>query len=236
MDYRVVLIRGGIENAYLLVGEKVALVDTLAPKGYGRLEKALSEEALKVGDIDFILVTHHHFDHVGNLARLRTTSGATVIAGEQDAPFIDGSETPPAISDLNRVGRMLGHLPEPWLRGYQRFQHTPVDHTVKGGEMIEELGLEVLALPGHTPGGVGFLDRQGRRAFVGDLVSNYFGRAGLPVLSASCSLDDIFASQEMLAGLGLDIAYPGHGRIIEGDASGRIAKCVGAKREKLGAS
>ncbi len=233
MPLDVTLIRGGIENAYLVIGEKVGLVDTLAPKGYARLEKTLAEKGFKVSDIELILITHHHFDHVGNLSRLKEASGATVIAGVEDAPIIDGSSTAPPISDLNRVGRMLGRLPEAWLRGYQRFRPVPVDRTVAGGEMIEELGLEVLALPGHTPGGIGFLDREGKRAFVGDLVSNYFGRAGLPVLSASCSLEDIFASQQMLAGLGLDIAYPGHGRIIESGASQAIAGCVEKKRAKL---
>ena len=233
MALDVTWIRGGIENAYLLVGDKIALVDTLAPKGFPRIEKALAEKGLKVDDIDLILVTHHHYDHVGNLAKIKEASGATVIAGEADAPYIEGTSTPPAISDLNRVGRMLGHLPEPWLRGYQTFKHVKVDRTVKGGEVIDELGLEVLVLPGHTPGGIGFLDGEGKRAFVGDLVSNYFGRAGLPVLSASCSLEDIFASQEMLAGLGLETAYPGHGRIIERNASRMIAECASKKRAKL---
>ncbi len=233
MKLDVTLIRGGIENAYLVVGESVALVDTLAPKGYARLEKTLADTGLKVSDVEIILITHHHFDHVGNLARLKEESRATVIAGEQDAPFIDGTSAAPPISDLNRVGRMLGRLPESWLRGYQRFRPVPVDRTVNGGDVIEELGLEVLALPGHTPGGVGFLDREGRRAFVGDLVSNYFGRAGLPVLSASCSLEDIFASQQMLAGLAIETAYPGHGRIIESGASQAIAGCVERKRAKL---
>ncbi len=233
MKLGVTLIRGGIENAYLVKGDSIALVDTLAPKGYARIEKGLAAQGLKVGDIDFILITHHHVDHVGNLARLREESGAVVIAGEEDAPFIEGTSTPPAVSDLNRVGRMLGRLPESWLRGYQRFRHAQVDRTVKEGETIDELGLEVLALPGHTPGGIGFLDREGRRAFVGDLVSNFFGRAGLPVLSASCSLEGIVASQEMLADLDLETAYPGHGRIIGPGASGVIADCIGKKRSKL---
>ncbi len=233
MRLDVTWIRGGIENAYLLIGEKVALVDTLGPKSFSRLKQALAARSLRPSDIDLILITHHHFDHVGNLARIKEVSGAMVIVGEADARFIEGTSTPPPISDLNRIGRFLGRLPESWLRGYQRFRHVQVDRTVKGGEMIEELRLEVLALPGHTAGGVGFLDRERKRAFVGDLVSNYFGRLGMPVLSASESLEDIFASQEMLAGLGLEIAYPGHGSIIEPGASIKIAECSSKKRAKL---
>lgn len=233
MSFDVTWIRGGIENAYLLTGEKVVLVDTLAPKGFPRLEKALAEKGLSMQDIELVLLTHHHFDHIGNLARIKESSGATVVAGAADTPFIDGKSTPPAISDLNRVGRFLGRLPESWLRGYQRCEHAEVDLIVAGGESIEELGLEVLALPGHTPGGVGFYNREGKRAFVGDLVSNYFGKPGMPVLSASESLQEIFASQALLAGLGLDIAYPGHGRIITEGASEKIGEMSRKKQARL---
>lgn len=220
-------------NAYLLRGEKVALVDTLAPNGFPRIERTFDELGLSLKDVGLILITHHHSDHVGNLARIKEISGARVIAGEADAPFIEGKSTPPAISDLNRIGRTMGRLPDSWLRGYQRFKHADVDCTVSGGEIIEEFGLEVFALPGHTPGGIGFYDREGKRAFVGDLVSNYFNKLGMPVLSASESLQGIFASQDLLASLNLDIAYPGHGRIIEEHASLSIGEMSRKKRLKV---
>jgi glyoxylase-like metal-dependent hydrolase (beta-lactamase superfamily II) len=98
--------------------------------------------------------------------------------------------------------------------------------------MIEEFGLEVLALPGHTAGGVGFLDREGRRAFVGDMVSNLIS-PGMPVLSASDSVEQILSSQELLAGLGLNTVYPGHGSPIEPDASRQIAEMLRKKRPKM---
>jgi glyoxylase-like metal-dependent hydrolase (beta-lactamase superfamily II) len=222
MDYEVTHIKGGFENAYLLTGGRVALVDTLAPTGYRKLENALNKQGLAVSDVELILITHHHFDHVGNLAKIKVASGATVIAGEADAPFIDGSTPLPPVSDLNRLGRLLRRLPDSWIRSYQRFTYTGVDRTVRGGEIIDELDLEVVPLPGHTPGGVGFLDRDAKQAFIGDLVSYFFGRLGMPTLSASESLEQIFASQKLLAGLGLETAYPGHGRIIESGASKMI--------------
>ena len=76
-----------------------------------------------------------------------------------------------------------------------------------------------------------FLDRANRRAFVGDIVSNYFGRVGLPVLSASYSLEEIEESMRRLAALELEHMYPGHGRIIGPGASGLVAAFV---RKKFG--
>ncbi|HEY5503470.1 MAG TPA: hypothetical protein VIJ97_09175, partial [Candidatus Anoxymicrobiaceae bacterium] len=68
------------------------------------------------------------------------------------------------------------------------------------------------------------------RAFIGDMVSNYFSRAGMPALVASDDVDDIYRSQELLAGLDLDVAYPGHGKIIEPDASKIIGLFVDKKK------
>jgi len=233
MEYEVTHIKGGIENAYLLTGGRVALVDTLAPKGYSRITKALEANGLSVSDIELILITHHHFDHVGNLARLKEESGATVIAGAGDAPFIEGTATPELTGGLNRLGKVMARLPRSWIESYQKFQPATVDLTVKGGETVEELGFEVLPLPGHTAGGVGFLDLEAKQAFIGDIVANWLGRPGMPTLSASESLEQIFASQELLAGLGLETAYPGHGHVIEPGASKVIGDYSRKKRARL---
>lgn len=224
----------GVANAYLLTGDAVALVDTMTPKGFRKIEKALAGKGLGVKDVDFILITHHHYDHAGCAAKVKELSGATVIAGAEDAPVLDGSQPNPPPGTLNRLGRLARRLPKSLVESYQRYPKFKVDRTVSGGEVIEELGLEVIALPGHTRGGVGYLDRDGRRAFIGDMVSNFLGRPGMPALLASHSLEQIFESQEALAALELEIAYPGHGRVIRPDASRVIAEYAAKKRKKAG--
>ncbi|MHB8896765.1 MAG: MBL fold metallo-hydrolase, partial [Candidatus Geothermincolia bacterium] len=190
MGFEVVPIIGLMENAYLIKGTHIALVDTMAPKSFKRIVKTLTLNGLSIGDVEFVLITHNHFDHAGNAARIKELSGATIIAGAEDASVIEGTELIPPMSDINRLGRTLGKLPDSWMRKYQKFDYVKIDRKVEGGDMIEELDLEVLGLPGHTAGGVGFLDRECRRAFIGDMVSNFYGRPGMPALSASKSLED----------------------------------------------
>jgi glyoxylase-like metal-dependent hydrolase (beta-lactamase superfamily II) len=219
MNFEVIPVRALMENAYLIKGERIALVDTLSPLSWRWLQKKLTASNLSAGDIEFILITHNHVDHCGNLARLKDLSGATIIAGEADIPVIEGTAPCPPPSDLSIPGRVLGRMPRSFMEWYQRFEPVKVDRAVTGGEMIEELGLEVVALPGHTAGGMGFSDPGGNRAFIGDLVSYYRSSGGMPVLSASESIEKIRASQELLAGNDLDIAYPGHGAVIQPHAS-----------------
>jgi glyoxylase-like metal-dependent hydrolase (beta-lactamase superfamily II) len=221
----VIRIAGFIENCYLVKGERCYLVDTLTPASRKRLERGLAEHGVKPEDLAYILITHYHTDHTGNLAHLKGLCGARVGAGAGDVPYIQGDKPPETGSDLNRLGRLMRKYPKA-TASYQRFRHAKVDISLEGGETLEELGLEVIALPGHTPGGIGFLDRANRRAFVGDLVSNYFGRIGPPTLCASYSLEEIEASMRKLAELDLDYMYPGHGRIIGPHAAALVADYV----------
>jgi len=230
MEFDVVPIITLGANAYILKGKHIALVDTLHPKAFKKIVKGLSDEGLSVGDIEYVLITHNHFDHAGNLARIKEMSGATVIVGAEDAGVIEGTEMMPPVSKHNNLGKAMSTLPDSWVRSYQKIDHTTIDRKVEGGDVIEELGLEVLGLPGHTLGGVGFWDKDRRRAFIGDMVSNYFAKAGMPALVASDNLDDIYRSQRLLAGLDLQTAYPGHGKIIEPDASKIIGLFVENKK------
>ena len=225
----IIRIAGPIENCYLVKGDHCYLVDTGISKARKRIDKALQERGAKPQDLTHILITHYHADHTGNLADLKRLSGAKIVAGAGDVPYIQGDKPPDLGSDLNRLGRFLRKLPRSITMSYQKCEGAPVDMSLVGGETLEELGLEAIALPGHTPGGMGFLDRANRRAFVGDMVSNYFGRVGPPTICASYSLEEIEASMRRLVELDLDHMYPGHGRIIGPGATRLVAEYVKKK-------
>ncbi len=215
----VIRLAGIVANCYLVRGEHCYLVDTNTPQFGKKLERALASAGVRPSDLSHVFITHYHYDHTGNLARLKREGAGAVAAGAEDAPFIQGDIPQARPSELNRLGRLLRRLPQSWVSGYQRFETCGVDLLLKDGDFLEELGLEVIALPGHTPGGIGLLDRGNRRAFVGDLASNYLGRVGGPTICASYSREGIAASLRRLASLDLEYMYPGHGRVIGPRAS-----------------
>jgi glyoxylase-like metal-dependent hydrolase (beta-lactamase superfamily II) len=220
---KVIHIAGHIENCYLVQGEHDYLVDTGVSMTRKKIDAAFTQAGQKPADLEYIFITHYHADHTGNLAALKRESGAKVAAGAGDVPYIQGDMEQMRPSDLNRVGRCMRKLPASWIKGYQKFETVPVDISLEGGEVLEDLGLEVIALPGHTYGGIGLVDRANRRAFVGDIASNYFRRVGGPTICASYSLEEIETSLRKLADLDLDYMYPGHGRIIGPNASSLVA-------------
>ena len=233
MGFEVTRIGMATGNAYLIMGTHIALVDTRSPSGWRMLLRGLEKADVGVGDIEYILITHGHVDHAGNVARIKELSGATVIAGELDAPLVERTQPQWQGPGLNRMGRVLDRLPKALVEGYQKFGSAPVERKVRDGDVIEELGLEVVATPGHTRGGVTFWDREGKRAFIGDMMSYMLNRPGMPALSASHSLEDILISQDKLASLGLETAYPGHGQIIRPEASRIIGDYASKMRVKL---
>jgi glyoxylase-like metal-dependent hydrolase (beta-lactamase superfamily II) len=219
----------GMENSYLMKGDHTYLVDTMAPPSRKKLYARLQENGVAPGDLSHILITHYHVDHVGNLASLLTKGNPAVVAGVEDAACITGETPASPPSELNRLGRCLRKMPPRLIEWYQKCKPGRVDEMVKDGDKLEELGLEIIGLPGHTRGGTAYLDRANRRAFIGDLISNYFGRIGLPPISSSYSLEDIEASIRKLAELDLDYMYPGHGRIIGPGASRLAAGLINKK-------
>lgn len=217
----VILIRTLIANNYLVTGERPYLVDTNAPKFRGAVLKAMANHGIRPQDLSYILITHYHFDHTGSLAYFKRASGAPVAAGKEDAPFIEGRIPQEGPSDLTRMGKILRKAPR-GLLWYQKFEPAPVDLPLGEGDRVEELGLEVIALPGHTPGGVAFLDREKGRAFIGDMVSYYAGKVGYPMLMFSQNLEAIRESMRRLADLDLEYMFTGHGKVIGPGASNLV--------------
>src|SRR5919206_1100 len=72
----------GSVNAWLLPGDPLTLIDT-GPRddaALAALEEGLHREGLRVEDLELVLLTHHHVDHVGLAATIRRRSGARVAA------------------------------------------------------------------------------------------------------------------------------------------------------------
>ena len=91
-------------------------------------------EALGV-EIEAILLTHCHFDHIGAVAPVARAAGAQVYC-----PAIER----PLLTDV------MSWVPP----GFGPFESYEADHTLSGGERLQLAGLDidVLFTPGHSPG------------------------------------------------------------------------------------
>jgi glyoxylase-like metal-dependent hydrolase (beta-lactamase superfamily II) len=142
-----------------------------------------------------ILNTHGHVDHIaGNAALKASYPAAPLVIGAGDACMLNDPM-------LNLSGLAGAAITSP-----------PADRTVREGDVVEAAGLcfEVLDIPGHSPGHVAFVLRDGPMVFGGDvLFAGSIGRTDFPGGSLETLLSGIRAKLWPLPDA--TAVYPGHG-------------------------
>ncbi|HWP32175.1 MAG TPA: MBL fold metallo-hydrolase, partial [Solirubrobacterales bacterium] len=128
-------------------------------------ERILAEVEAMGAEVEAILITHCHFDHVGAVAPVAKATGAPVYCPQLEVPVL---------ADIMSFVPMAGFGP------YESYE---ADETVKGGEALELAGLtlDVVPTPGHSPGHVTYSVRGEEAIFSGDvLFQGSVGRVDLP--------------------------------------------------------
>jgi glyoxylase-like metal-dependent hydrolase (beta-lactamase superfamily II) len=128
-------------------------------------ERILATAERMGGEVEAILLTHCHFDHIGAVAPVAAATGAPVYCPEIEVPML---------TDIMAF--------VPW-EGFGPYESYDPDETVAGGETLALAGLEldVIFTPGHSPGHVTYSVRGEEALFSGDvLFQGSVGRVDLP--------------------------------------------------------
>ena len=146
-------------NGYLLTGPSGnAAID--APEGMAEWLDRLDVK------LDALLLTHWHFDHVVDAARIAREHGCPVYAW--------GPSTPET--------RLEAHLKQ-WAGIDFAVENYPVDHVLAGQTGLTAAGrhFRLEHVPGHSPDSIIFIEDAARRVFSGDtLMQDGIGRSDFP--------------------------------------------------------
>ena len=159
--------KGFAANTYLVTedGKSAVAIDPAQPR--------VAEEAEKRGlKVEYVLLTHGHFDHTGGCAALQA-QGAKIGCSETEKPLATGE------------GNLAAYFSAP-------LAPFAVDFTFRDGETLDLCGLRfrVIATPGHTAGSVSFLC--GDTLFTGDtLFAGDVGRTDLPTGSGAALVNSV---------------------------------------------
>ena len=181
-------------NCYLLRSDPEAKECLIIDPGFSAepLLEFLKKESLQPTRI---ILTHGHCDHIeGIKLLLENFNGISISIGKDDAEMLT--------SCRHNLSLLMG----------APFKLKPPDELLEDGDLIEldNIKLEVLATPGHSPGGVSFFCRDDAVVFAGDcLFAGSIGRTDFPNASSKTLLDSI--RQKLLTLPDQTRVYSGHG-------------------------
>lgn len=218
-------------SAYLInTGRQVILVDAGASNCFGaslgHLQDSLKAAGYRASDIDSVLITHLHPDHVCGLLDhngQKVFKKARIYMDEKEAAYwLSPEEAQHAQKNL----QSFFHMAQKAIAPYQASGQLK---TFKAGDSIVE-GVQSIAEYGHTPGHTGYLFKSGGQQMLiwGDLVHSYSLQLKDPQIAIEFDQNPVqaiesrqrilakTASERILVG-GAHMPFPGLGHVISED-------------------
>lgn len=179
------------ENSYIVRAGQEDKRAVIVDPGEEAERLLASIDALGV-ELEAILITHCHFDHIGAVAPVARATGAPVYCPKLESPILANIDdwVPP---------------------GFGPFESYEAENLLVGGEQLTLAGLsfEVLSTPGHSPGHVTYALAEHQAVFSGDvLFQGSVGRVDLPGGDWSTLESSIGLLLERFAPT--TTVYPGH--------------------------
>jgi len=199
----------GRNNCYWIASEQGnILVDTGMKGAYNRLRKNIEKLPLDSKRVDFLFLTHTHFDHCQNAHLIQIEQDCQVFMSEKEARFVSQGYTP--IPDgtyaftrfLVSIGRKMKFA---WL-GYEPFDISTTigkDHVW----MDNDIKIKIINTPGHSAGSLSLIVDE-EIAIVGDAMINTFGESIFPPFTDD--VPELFRSWEKLLTTDCRLFLPGH--------------------------
>lgn len=182
-------------NVFVVKGQhKTILIDVGLPDDYHYLCSSLTQIGLCIDEIDMVLITHEHIDHVGCLPQL--PKRIVVAAHERAANKFALGDQFSTMGGTFNTGAFSPHI----------------DVHLTDGAVVDLGGLQlrVIYSPGHCSGAVCFYEARRGILFTGDTV--YAGGI-LGGIFASGYVSDYIGSLRRLREFRLVKMYPGHGNM-----------------------
>ncbi|WP_167810132.1 MBL fold metallo-hydrolase [Limosilactobacillus reuteri] len=205
-------------NIYLLLKEKI-LIDA-GPKPLSslvQLKKELSSLGLKLDQLNMVILTHHHIDHVGLLEYFPSN---LIIIGPDNLNFYSSASY---INDIKRIADtkkfsnefkkdIVQHLKDEIIPSINNSNYYPISTAT---DILENFNLKIVKLSGHSSEDLIVIDSEGNY-FTGDII--------IPKIFFNCIYEvkdfgtgsqrvNYYRELEFLL-TATNLVFPGHGNIL----------------------
>ena len=227
----------GRVNCYLIDDDPLTLVDAGPNSGRAldELQRALEAHGKAIEDLELVIVTHQHIDHIGLVEIVASRSGAEVAAIDAAVPFISDYSERAAADDEFSGQIMLRHGISPdVVRALQSVSaafrawgaKVTVTRKLREGDTIEmrDRTLEVHFRPGHSPSDTVFYDSARRHLIAADHLIKHISSNPLITRGPDDEADPARRPQSLVMyleslrktrAMEVDLVLPGHGDPID---------------------
>lgn len=210
----------------------ITLIDAGYPGQIQELRRRFENEGLVLNDIQRIVISHQDIDHIGGVSIIveENTSAVEVLCHEMEKTYIDGSEIPVKLAQLEST---LDFLPDNMKMIYGKLKSSfhdckvDIDTTlVHNQKLTFGRGIRIIHTPGHTPGHICLYLEESKILVAGDILTIKDGE--LAKLDANINYDNELNNKSIRQLLDYDIealiCY--HGGIYYGDVKSAILKLI----------
>jgi glyoxylase-like metal-dependent hydrolase (beta-lactamase superfamily II) len=220
----------GRVNVYLIEDEPLTLVDAGPNSGTSLDELQRGIEALghSLEDIQLVILTHQHIDHLGLVSLVAARSGAEVAALDVAVRFVENFSAEAQADDDFATEMMLRHgIPEDVVtalgsvsRAFRAWgSRAKVDRVLRDEQELpfRDRTLAVHHRPGHSPTDTIFHDRERKILIAADHLLGHISSNPLLTRPTDGSTDrpqalvQYLASLEKTREMEVDLVLPGHG-------------------------
>jgi len=234
-------------NMYVIkTSEGLTCIDTGwdSPPAVESLQNQLRKIGTDLSDIKSVLITHGHIDHMGMVPRLKDTYGTKFYLPASEVNLIKARFTdidnfvPMTDAFLKTHGVPASELipPEIQFPIPSNLATTKPDVLLQNGDRIKigEYNLEVIDVPGHTPGHIAYYEPARKFIFSGDmLLPTIATNAAFHVQLLDNPLKLYLDSLAALKVLDIDLVLPGHEYVFS-EPRKRIDELIRDQEKKTG--
>lgn len=211
---KIIQVLSGRSNSFLIKTLHYnILVDTGKSSSYRKLLLKLKIHIPTNAQLDFLILTHTHFDHCQNASLIKEKFNSTVLLSEYDREFVKRGYSP-LPEGANIVTRIISIMGNKIFRKKCSFSSFTPDIAIRNYFEITDhnSNIGIVSTEGHSRGSISvIIDNE--IAIVGDVLFGVFRKSVLPPFFND--RDKLTESWKTLLNTGCQLFLPGHGRAIK---------------------
>jgi glyoxylase-like metal-dependent hydrolase (beta-lactamase superfamily II) len=202
----------GRSNSFLVNSNgNYILVDTGPKRSWNKLKSNI-EELLMENKLSYLILTHTHFDHAENTAKIKKLLNPKIIVHKSEEEYLKHGNSPLPKGTNLATGFIIDVIGK---KIQSRYKYEPVDPDIFVDEKydLKSVGINanIIHVPGHSKGSLSIII-DNKIAIVGDAMFGIFGNSIYPPFADNPKI--MIESWGKLLDTGCSSFLPGHGKEI----------------------